>query len=411
MRNTPPPTGPSWHSGPSGPEQPGAQQHPQDWAWPPGPAAGSAAPGEASPVWAWPPPQPPRAPSGPAQPPPGTPYHRMARTWRFRWWIPPLALVTAVLLILLTQVVLLLAGNVAALLGGRTPTADSPLGAEIPDLAFMLIVLATMTPIVFFVARVVQWRRVGGLFSVEGRMRWGWLGTCFLVALPVLAAYLGVLYVLQLAGGSGEAFVGPFVGAERFLPALAVILLLVPFQASAEEFALRGFLMQLVGSYGRGAAERRGGSPGSRLLRTPPLGILVSGTVFTLLHDYHGWALADVAVFGVAMAWLTWYTGGLEAAIALHVVHNLAAFTLSAFEGTLAEAATGGGSWEGVVGTATEAVLFCSAVVLLARRRGLRRTAPGDQDAVQAPPERRRLPHWVMRPSPVQDPAGAERPG
>src|SRR5690606_40273883 len=98
------------------------------------------------------------------------------------------------------------------------------------------------------------------------------------------------------------------------------------------------------------------------------------------------------------ISWLTWYTGGLEAAIALHVVHNLAAFTLSAFEGTLAEAATGGGSWEGVVGTATEAVLFCSAVVLLARRRGLRRTAPGDPDAVQAPPERRRLPHWVMRP-------------
>src|SRR5690606_41893162 len=46
------------------------------------------------------------------------------------------------------------------------------------------------------------------------------------------------------------------------------------------------------------------------------------------------------------ISWLTWYTGGLEAAIALHVVHNLAAFTLSAFEGTLAEAATGGGSWE-----------------------------------------------------------------
>ncbi|MER2134496.1 MAG: CPBP family intramembrane glutamate endopeptidase, partial [Arthrobacter sp.] len=38
----------------------------------------------------------------------------------------------------------------------------------------------------------------------------------------------------------------------------------------------------------------------------------------------------DVAVFAVAAGWLTWRTGGLEAAIALHVVNNLVVLALGA---------------------------------------------------------------------------------
>ncbi|GAB3487641.1 hypothetical protein GCM10027440_33520 [Nocardiopsis coralliicola] len=398
MRNTPPPPGPSWHTGPGGPDGPDgpgappAGQPPQAWAWPPGTPTADGAP----PVWAWPPPQPPRPAGGPARARPGTPYHRMARTWRFRWWIPPLAVLAVLALIVLTQFVLFLLASILALLNGLQPTPESPLGAELPDTVFLLFVLATMAPIVFLAVRTVQLRPVGSLFSVEGRMRWRWLGVCSLLSVPVIAGYLGLLFLLDLASGSQTPFVGAFVGAERFVPALIAILLLVPFQASAEEFALRGFVLQLVGSYGRDPAAPRGGSPVSRFLRTPVLGILISGTLFAALHDYHSWALLDVAVFGLAMAWLTWYTGGLEAAIGLHVVHNLAAFTLTAWEGALADAATGGGSWQGVVGTAAEVLVYCAAVVLLARRRGLRRTVPGDPGSVPARPERRRLPHWVM---------------
>ncbi|WP_241483296.1 CPBP family intramembrane glutamic endopeptidase [Nocardiopsis halophila] len=409
MRNTPPPSDASWSSEPSGREQ-GREpldRGPQAWA---GPPDGAAAEG-GRPVWAWPPPEPPRPANGPARARPGTPYHRLARTWRFRWWIPPLALLVGVLLVLLTQIVMYMAAAVYMVLQGRPATGESPFGAEVPDLAFMLIVLATMTPIALLVARTVQWRPFGSLMSVEGRLRGRWLGVCALVALPVLALYLGLLYTLQLFSGGDEGFVGAFVGMERFLPALVVILLLVPFQASAEEVALRGFLMQAVGSYGRPADHPRGGSALSRLLRTPVPAILVSGTVFALMHDYTDWALLDVAVFGVAVAWLTWYTGGLEAAIGLHVVHNLVAFVLTAYEGGLADAATGSGSWAGVAGTTAEVLVYSLVVALLARRMGIRRTVPGDPEDHPEPPARRRLPHWVMQPPPAGPASSSGAPG
>ncbi|WP_157515993.1 type II CAAX endopeptidase family protein, partial [Nocardiopsis trehalosi] len=386
MRNTPPPPGSSWSPEPQRRDDfapaPFAHQQEQVWAWPPGPATGEA---HAAQAWAWPPPAPPRRTGGLGRPAPGTRYHRLARTHRHRWWRPLLAAFTAVGLIVVVQLVMGLAAVVIAVVNGMEATGDSFFGAPVPDLAFQLVVLATMTPIVVFTAWAVQRRPVGTLFSVTGRLRWGWLGTCLLLSVPALVVSFSALYGLMLAADPGASFVGEFAGGGGFAAALVVIVLLVPFQASAEEIALRGFVMQTVGSYGAGADEPRGDRPVARFLRTPVLGILISGTVFTLLHAYVGWGLLDVAVFGIAMAWLTWYTGGLEAAIALHVLHNVVAFGLSAYEGTLADAGTGGGSWQGVVSTAIEVGVFCLLVVYLARRRGVRATVPDDPAAPPAP--------------------------
>ncbi|MDA8369592.1 MAG: type II CAAX endopeptidase family protein [Nocardiopsaceae bacterium] len=314
-----------------------------------------------------------------ARPAAGTPYHRMARTRKYRWWTPVLAVVSAVVLIVVVQVVMGMAALIIAVLNGVTSTADSFFGAVLPDLVFQLLVVATMAPIVFFTAWLVQRRPLGTLFSVEGRLRWRWLLVCSLAAIPPLLISFTVMFGLLQISAPGSPFLGAFNGADDFVLAILVIVALVPFQAAAEEFALRGFLMQAVGSYGADRAERRGGTPVSRFLRTPVLAIIVSGTVFTLLHDYFGWGLLDVAVFGIAMAWLTWYTGGLEAAVGLHVLHNLVAFSITAYEGTLEDAATGGGSWQGVVGTMVEVALYCLVVVWLARRMGIHRTVPGDR--------------------------------
>ncbi|MDA0563002.1 CPBP family intramembrane metalloprotease [Streptomonospora sp. S1-112] len=310
----------------------------------------------------------------------------MARTWRYRWWVPPLAVVAAVLLVVLVQLVMGTAAVVLAVATGVEGTGDSIFGAPVPDLAFQLIVITTMTPIVVFVAWLVQRRPVGTLFSVTGRLRVRWLLCCTLLAVPAMAVALGVLYGLTLATSPGTPFIAPYAGGPDFALTLVLLGLLVPFQASAEEIALRGFLMQAVGSIGAGPEERRGASVVSRFLRTPLPGIVISGCVFTLLHDYFGWGLLDVAVFGIAMAWLTWYTGGLEAAIGLHVVHNLAAFAISAYEGTLDQAATGGGSWQGVVSTTAEVTVYIAVVVWLARRMKIERAVPGNDHPAAAGP-------------------------
>ncbi|TQN30468.1 membrane protease YdiL (CAAX protease family) [Haloactinospora alba] len=323
---------------------------------------------------------PPASRSRLAAPPPGTPYHRLARTRRFRWWVPPLAVVCLLALVLLTQLVLGIAGGIIAIFNGHIPTEESLLGSPLANLAYMLFTLATVIPLVLFTVRFVQWRPVGTLFSVDGRVRWRWFAVCALAALPAVGTYLGLLYAAHAATAQSSQFLGTFVGSGAFLPALATIVVLVPFQASAEEIGLRGFLMQALGSYGAPPGERYGHGTWARFLRTPVLGIAVSGTVFTLLHDYVGWGLVSVGILGLALAWLTWYTGGLEAAIGLHVLHNLAAFTLSAYEGTLDTVATGGGSLLDAVGTAAEVVLYGAVVVWLARRAGIRRTVPAAEE-------------------------------
>ncbi|GAA3741158.1 CPBP family intramembrane glutamic endopeptidase [Salinactinospora qingdaonensis] len=326
--------------------------------------------------------------------------------------MPLLGVVVAFILYVLVQFFLGITAGLIALFNGIRIEGGSFFGAPAPDLAVQLIIIAMMIPVVLFTVRFVHRRRAGTLLSVEGRLRWPWLFVCAGVA--VVSVALSITSVALLFGISrpDAAFVGEWVGAREFAVGMLVVVLLVPFQASAEEIALRGFLMQSVGSYGapRGELlaapkrlEWRGPArmpvvaaivtavvrasrwpPLHQFLRTPILAIVVSGSVFALLHPYSAWAMADVALFGVTVAWLAWYTGGLEAPIALHVVHNLAAFGLSAYEGTLEQRASSG-SWQGLAGTAIEMALFCAVVVILARRMRLRRTV-ADKEHDDSPP-------------------------
>ncbi|GAA4915049.1 CPBP family intramembrane glutamic endopeptidase [Streptomonospora salina] len=381
MRNPPPPSGSSWSSEPQGPVGPerSAHQHEQVWAWPPAAAAQHA------PAWAWPPPAGPRRPVGTARPPAGAPYHRLARTRRHRWWRPPLAVGTAVATVVLVQVIIATAAVVAAIVAGVDGTGDDIFRSPLANVVLQLVVIATMAPIVLAAAWLIQRRTVGSVFSVAGRLRVRWLLRCLLPALSALVVSFGVLLGLHRLSSPDAPFVGEYAGGPGFALTIGLFVLLVPFQASAEEIALRGFLMQAVGSIGAGPAESRGARPVSRFLRTPVLGIVISGTVFTLLHDYSDWGLLDVAVFGVAMAWLTWYTGGLEAALGLHVLHNLLAFSITAYEGGLDRVASGSGSWQGVVSTTVEVAVYCALVVWTARRSGLSRFAPEDEPDGDAP--------------------------
>ncbi|NYE45723.1 membrane protease YdiL (CAAX protease family) [Spinactinospora alkalitolerans] len=342
----------------------------------------------------------------------------MARTARFRWWTPLLAVVAAIALYLLVQIPLGLTAKLIAIFSGAPLETEAFFDSPIPDLAVDLVILAMMIPVAMFIARFVQWRRIGTLASVEGRMRWSWLLVCVGVAVVAVAVSFEYLFAVFGVTEPGQPTLGPWVGAREFALGMLVIVLLVPFQASAEEYALRGFLMQAVGSYGAAPHERaarRGAEPGrepggigrpvSAFLRTPVLAILISGGVFAALHDYSAWALADVACFGLAMAWLTWYTGGLEAAVALHVLHNIAAFGISAYEGTLDQQG-GAGSWQGLTATVLEVGLFCLVVAWLAGRRNLRRrTAAGDPagpPAEPAAPRAPELPDRAMRSSSFQ---------
>ncbi len=160
------------------------------------------------------------------------------------------------------------------------------------------------------------------------------------------------------------------------LATLLVILLVVPLQAAAEEYVFRGYLQQAIG----------------RWLRHPLFAILLPVPLFVLGHLYDPLGQASVAVFAVAAGWLTWRTGGLEAAIAVHVVNNLLAFTLA-----LAGLSDVNASSPGIVSFIWSALLvgaYVSGVEVLMRRTRLPRVlmlqdaAPAAPGAVSvAPPQ------------------------
>ena len=62
---------------------------------------------------------------------------------------------------------------------------------------------------------------------------------------------------------------------------------------------------------------------------------IVSAVTFALLHgSLDPWILADLIVFSLAAVFLMWYTGGVEAAIALHAGNNVVIFTIESIRGS-----------------------------------------------------------------------------
>ncbi|NYH54838.1 membrane protease YdiL (CAAX protease family) [Nocardiopsis arvandica] len=306
-------------------------------------------------------------PEAPPPEPEPLPYHRLARARsRPRWWRMPLtAVLTAVFC--LVAVVLFFAGlDLAAFLGVGggvlddldTTMADTenPLG-----LVLALCVIALLLPCVLLAARICGPRPVGLLSSVEGRLRWRWTLHAAGISAAVYALSVPALLLAGNLAGTAESVPAP--SGWTLVAMLAAVLLVVPLQAAAEEYVFRGVAMQTIGSW----------------LRHPVFAVALPIPLFVLGHDY-GWVgLTDVAVFAVMAGWLTWRTGGLEAAIAVHVVNNLCAFGLSAF------------GWKDESPTALVITLLVSAALVFlldraGRRRGLARVRPCPRPAAALEP-------------------------
>ncbi|MGW6199486.1 CPBP family intramembrane glutamic endopeptidase [Kribbella sp. NPDC055110] len=311
--------------------------------------------------------------------PAGTPYHRLARTPKHAWWRPFVGtVVLGLFAFVLTSLIVVVWVIAHRALAGPFPT---PSGANIfpsdtENLALTLVMLGVLTPLVGLVAWMVQRRPFWSVASVLNRIRWRWLLWCCLPAsgYVALSFAMGMLVdaVFPPADAVGTTS-GDWIGLSAFVVPALVILFLVPFQSAAEEFVFRGWLIQAVGAYGPDDPNGR-----ARWLRTlfrsPWPGIVVSGVAFALAHGYTGWAMADVFLFAAVVGWLTVRTGGLEAAIALHVLNNLIAFLLPAATGRGDQwNVQGGAPWTFLVADIPCLAFYAIAVTWLARRQELSR--------------------------------------
>lgn len=288
-------------------------------------------------------------------------YHRLARSAPgYRWWKP---LVTGLIALgifvgfTIVLVVILLASTVVFPEVGpiitkliTTGTIDNSAPVV---LAFSLSSIAVILPSVWLARLIMGPRPVGLLSSIAGRLRWRWMAR---LILPVVIAYGAstLLSVFLLPVLTGESIPHGAVSSSTWIVVLVAVLL-VPLQATAEEFFFRGYLAQTIGGW----------------LKHPLFAILLPVPLFTIGHQYDVWGLIDVSVFAVVAGWLVWRTGGLEASIVAHVVNNTVIFVIGAFGLVDVNSKTGSGL--GVVISALTLALYAWLVVRAAKRFGLTR--------------------------------------
>ncbi|WP_435202687.1 CPBP family intramembrane glutamic endopeptidase [Janibacter sp. GS2] len=280
-------------------------------------------------------------------------YVHQMRTSGYRWWRPLLALATgtATFVVLALTLTLVWAVLDPSMLDSAADPAGVDLIAPIPMLMGNLM-LAALIPAAIVATRVGHWRPVGALFSVTGRIRWRWLGRAMLVTTLIWGSWLVAMWFID----GGEAGERP----QHWPWLLVITLLTTPLQSAGEEVAFRGALMQGVGAWIR------------RPVLALVVGTVLSAALFALAHtSLDPWILLDLGTLAVAACYLTWRTGGLEAAIALHVVNNLVLILMLTLLGGLegAYVTEGTTSTFGAAGISAVSTLVMMAILLWQARR------------------------------------------
>jgi CAAX protease family protein len=319
----------------------------------------------------------------------------MARTTGYQWWRP----VVGTVIVLASIVVIPRAP--APILSRLHFSGELPVFGDMTGFVLGQATICLLLPLVLAVTSWVGARPAGTITSVTGRLRWHWLGLCLLIAVPANLAVLNALTVLtaltsangapsspnasHTAGVSVPA--GALVSVVAALAVTTVVAVAVTIvQCATEEYVTRGWILQAVGAVTRG----------------PWLAIGAQAMVFTVPHGLHGtkFGYLDLGVYAILIGWLTVSTGGIEAAIAMHVAFNtiptmvacVAVFVFG-MPGPGHAATVAGAGWQLPAVHLPVAVAYVLVVHLLARTR-VARTVPGEPVTATPPshPAPRRRP-------------------
>lgn len=232
-------------------------------------------------------------------------YHRLAHLQprTARWWRPLATLGVVVGLAIGVMVAAVIATLVAEGLNAQSP---SVLDSDVFDPRSLAAVLTTFGMLALLLPVVllgVRWGggRKGTIHSVVGRVRWRLIAGATAIVAPIYLVVMGTWALLD----PPPAADAPQLSWES-LAVLAAILLVVPLQSAAEEYAFRGLPMQIVGTWFRYAIW----------------GVLIPVPLFMIGHGYDWVGQIDIAVFALCMGFLVWKSGGLELAIVVHAVNN-----------------------------------------------------------------------------------------
>lgn len=278
------------------------------------------------PQWAWVQPQPVLVPTE-TEP---LEYHRLYRgAPKYRWWKPLLVVLLGASIYFIFNILFslllipLMMEFDTEYLGVITTGEGDLLDTQHPiSVLLNLVTVALMIPAVMLAMLALGIRPTGRVWSVAGKIRWSLLWRTMGAALLAIIVMNGLgVFIDMIAGAISPAPSTPLASESpdfsmtAAVTSFVLVLLLVPFQATAEEVVFRGLFLQVLGSW----------------LKSPWIAIGLSTIAFAAGHIYDIWGLIAVGLMGFVAAWLTWKTGGLEAAIAIHILNNIAAFSVMTF--------------------------------------------------------------------------------
>ena len=138
-------------------------------------------------------------------------------------------------------------------------------------------------------------------------------------------------------------------GVNRFtLLGFLICTICVPFQAAAEEYVFRGLLMQTIGAW----------------TRLPVAAMVLSSLVFALTHTYGLLGIAAVFCDGLMFAFVSWYTRGLEASSAAHIINNMTIFYCTG----LGLASSREGGVDSLILVIVMNIIYCAILILLDKK-------------------------------------------
>lgn len=367
--------------------------------------------------WAWVKPQP-RAEWVHSEP---LEYHQLLRgTPRYRWWKPLLALVLGLVYYLTLSVTY---GAIVILpymlFSGDMISEDAILELAIPDTQNPLSLVLTLGSVILMIpAAILAMLSVGltpagRLWSVALRIRWRLIGRTVVPAIVALVVMnlLGMLLSVgidAITGVQPESPPAVDIDVTVAMWSVVILLLLVPAQCAAEELVYRGMFMQILGAWFGGV---RGSSGFVRFVRGPWLVILIPAIAFGFSHIYDWWGRGAVVAMAIAAGWVSWRTGGIEAAITLHVVNNLVAFGfMTAGVGGETGQTESGGGLGALLGSIAGLALYAWWVDRSFSRRDGVRTRIDAIEVLRAPMFQQNVAHWPSGKGGPAGPAGPAAP-
>lgn len=334
--------------------------------------------------------------------PPATPqhpasYYQFLRTPRWRWWRPLIALLVMGGGMFAAQFVALIPLVVQEVLS-KGPAATLDLETMTP---MMLLVtnlgLAACIPVGMLAERAGYGSAGRWLHSVQRRFRWKW----FALSLAIFGVLCLVEYGIEFAVAPEAPSPDP-----QWLAYALIVLLTTPLQCAGEEYLARGVIGRAVASWV--------GHEYAALV----VGALFSSAVFMALHastdvwmnlSYFSWAM----VLSVAC----WLFGGLETAVAAHIVNNFLAFGAGIVfggMGTVMERESGAGSPMMLLMTGVAALAVAILWKLFGRSQLSRLSDPALTIGPSSPPPPGQPPMQQYGPPPPRqhlEPGPPEPPG